>query len=63
MAMLGQFDEQGPYFTEQKPKIVDARRLQAAMFMDRPDLWRRPGRKAKLISDDQLPLLPSEPEN
>jgi hypothetical protein len=38
MAMLGQFDEQGPYFAEQKPKPMDPRRLQAAMFMDRPDL-------------------------
>jgi hypothetical protein len=63
MTMLGQFDEQGAYFAEHKPKPMDARRLQAGMFMDRPDLWRRPPKKVKPIPDDQLPLLPAEPEN
>ncbi len=59
MVMLGQFDEQGAYFTEHKPKPMDACRLQAGMFMDRPDLWRRPGRKPKPVEDNQLPLFPT----
>ena len=54
----GQFDEQGKlYFTEERPKPPDVRHLQGAMFMDRPDLWRGPRRKARRGS---LPL-PNQP--
>lgn len=37
------FDKSGViWFTEKKRKPLDARRLQAGMFMERPDLWTKP---------------------
>lgn len=40
-----QFDQASHItFTEKKRKPFDSRRLQAAMFMDRPDLWRSKAR-------------------
>ena len=55
----GKFDKTGAlYFEEAKRKPFDARRLQAAMFMDRPDLWKAPARKRrKAAPPEQQPLL------
>lgn len=42
-----------------KGKAFNIRRLQSAMFMDRPDLWRKPGRDGhKRVPKEQarLPL-------
>jgi len=48
MIYKGQFDDNcQPYWTEERPKPPDVRHLQAAMFMDRPDLWQGPRRRAR----------------
>lgn len=54
-----QFDEASKVtFTEKKRKPFDTRRLQAAMFMDRPDLWRKPRRNGhKRVPPGQQKLL------
>ncbi len=38
------------------PKSYHSDSRQLGMFMDRPDLWRRPKRKARSISPEQLTL-------
>lgn len=41
--MQGEFTTDGKVeFSEVKSKARDMARLQAGMFMDRPDLWRKP---------------------
>jgi len=41
--LKGEFNEDRKIeFYEVKGKPFDTRRLQAGMFMDRPDLWRKP---------------------
>jgi hypothetical protein len=58
MICEGQFDEKGRIsFPEIKPKPPDVRHLQGAMFLDRPDLWRRP---AKKVPKSKRPL-PNQP--
>jgi len=43
--LRSEFNQEGEVeFSEVKGKLLDPRRLQAAMFMDRPDLWRKPAR-------------------
>jgi hypothetical protein len=44
--MTGSFDDKGiVVFTETEKKPVDPKRFQAAMFMDRADLWKKAGPK------------------
>ena len=52
----------GPILFSQVPyRAPDTRRLQAAMFMDRPDLWPTNGRRrSKPVPPEQQPLLPRE---
>ena len=56
------FDETSQvWFTEKKPKPFDTRRLQSAMFMDRPDLWQKPRRNGhKRVPPEQLKLVSTE---
>lgn len=55
----GSFDKSGKlYFEEKKVKKLDPRRLQAGMFMDRPDLWKAPAReRQKAKPPEQQKLL------
>jgi hypothetical protein len=50
-------------FTEVPYKPPDAWRLQAGMFMDRPDLWptRNGRRRSKPPPPEQQPLFPEAP--
>lgn len=48
-------------FSEVDRRPPDMRRLQGAMFMDRPDLWPVNGRRrSKPIPPEQQPLFDSE---
>lgn len=56
------FDKSGVIWLSPKQrKPLDARRLQSAMFMDRPDLW-RPSmqRRRKRVAKEQLHLFTSK---
>ncbi|GAH53849.1 unnamed protein product [marine sediment metagenome] len=55
----GKFDEASQiWFTEKKGKPPDMRRLQGAMFMDRPDLWQKPKRnRRKRVAKEQQSLF------
>lgn len=57
--MTGEFNGNGQViFYQSKTKPFDQRRLQAAMFVDRPDLWKsktRPYRKR--VPPEQLTML------
>lgn len=57
-----EFDDAGVvWFSESKRRQIDSRRLQAGMFMDRPDLWRRPRRgKAPSKPPEQQELFEGE---
>lgn len=57
--LKGEFDADGKVeFYEVKNKPLDMRRLQSAMFMDRPDLWKKPGRNGhKRIPQEQKKLF------
>jgi len=53
-----QYDDKGNiYFEEYHSKPFNLKRLQAGMFADRPDLWRKPARKQKQTPPEQLQLL------
>ena len=55
----GKFDGEGViWFKEKKRKPFDARKLQSAMFMDRPDLWTKPRHNhRRKVAKEQLRLL------
>jgi hypothetical protein len=57
--MVGSFGVDGqPVFYQVRPKTVDTARLQAGMFMDRPDLWRKPpARRRRRIPPEQQRLF------
>jgi len=57
--LKSEFNKEGKIeFYEAKPKPFDTSRHQAGMFMDRPDLWRKPGRnRKKRIPREQEKLL------
>lgn len=47
-------------FTEAKPKPPDLGHLQAAMFLDRPDLWPTKRRRRKFIPSPEQQFLFNE---
>lgn len=53
------FDDSGViWYSDKKRKPFDATKLQAAMFLDRPDLWIKPRRNhRKKVAKEQLRLL------
>lgn len=56
--LVGQFSPDGKqFFSHQDSRPSDTRKLQAGMFIDRPDLWRKPSRKSKPVSHFQLILI------
>jgi len=57
--MRGQFNGDGTVeFYAVKKKPFDLTRLQAGMFMDRPDLWTKPRRNGhKRTPKEQIQLL------
>lgn len=50
------------YFEEYHPKPFDMKRLQAGMFIDRPDLWKKKPRRPRRVSPDQIPMF-TDPED
>lgn len=50
------FDEGKVLFTEIPSKAPNLKHLQAAMFLDRPDLWKAKPRRTKPIPPQQKPL-------
>lgn len=58
MNQQADFVEGQVLFTEAKPKPPNLRHLQAAMFLDRPDLWPAKRRRRKFIPPpEQQPLF------
>ena len=48
MAYQGEFDQASKItFNEKKGKPFNRARIQAGMFMDRPDLWQKPKRRRR----------------
>jgi len=56
MSMQAQFDDTEIYFIPAEIKPFDMARLQAGMFMDRPDLWRKPNKKTPYCNPAQIRL-------
>jgi len=56
---IGEFNMDGAVeFYTVKPKEFDTRRLQSAMFSDRPDLWKKPKKaRARHTPPEQQKLL------
>jgi hypothetical protein len=50
------FDEGKLLFTEIPSKTPDLKHLQAAMFLDRPDLWKAKPRRSKPVPSQQICL-------
>lgn len=57
--MIGEFNQAGKIeFYTVKAKPFDLSRLQAAMFVDRPDLWqKKPKRRARATPSGQQRLF------
>ena len=55
--MRGQFIDGQPVFEPFEPKPVDTRHLQGAMFLDRPDLWKKHPRCSRQVPKEQLALI------
>ena len=57
--LKGEFNHDGKLeFYEVSRKPPDLRHLQSAMFIDRPDLWRKPKRNnSKPLPPEQIILL------
>ena len=50
------FEEGQILFIEKPGKAPDLKHLQAAMFLDRPDLWKSKPRRSKPVPTEQQPL-------
>jgi hypothetical protein len=60
MALQGQFTPEpntSIYFQEIEKKLNKTLTVQAGMFTDRPDLWRKPSRKPHPVSKEQIALI------
>jgi hypothetical protein len=51
------FEKGTQVWQEVEVKPLDCRRLQAGMFIDRPDLWRKPKRKPHQVAPEQMTLI------
>jgi hypothetical protein len=52
-----EFENGTQIWQEAEIKPFDCRKLQAAMFMDRPDLWQKPKKKPHRIASEQIALI------
>jgi len=55
--MRGQFINNQPMFEPYEPKPVDTKHLQGAMFLDRPDLWKKHSKCPRQVAKEQLTLI------
>ena len=57
MAMQGQFTSEpntSIYFQEVEKKVIKTLTVQAGMFTDRPDLWRKPQKHSRPVPQNQM---------
>jgi len=52
-----EFEKGAIIWQEADIKPFDCRKLQAGMFMDRPDLWRKSARKPRPVAPEQMALI------
>jgi len=52
-----EFESGTQIWQEAAIKPFDCRKIQAGMFMDRPDLWRKSKRKSRPVAPQQMALI------